>query len=166
MSEHDVPRPPQRRDRLIHEHTHDPYKARSKIEDPSVCPQCGAVYESGRWRWGTPPANASEQLCQACHRIHDHYPAGEVHLSGEFLPLHKEEVIHLARHQEQLENAEHPLHRIMSIEDRQDHLLITTTDIHLPRRIGQAVHSAYKGSLEVQYEEEGYFIRVHWSRRG
>ena len=41
--------------------------------------------------------------------------------------------------------------------------IITTTDIHLPRRIGQALHSAYKGSLDVHYDEEGYFIRVHWS---
>lgn len=165
MSERDVPQPPQRRDRLIHERVHDPYKARLKLVDPSVCPQCGAVYESDRWRWGAPPVDAGEQLCQACHRINDQYPAGEVNLSGEFLAAHKEEVIHLARNQEQLENAEHPLHRIMSIDDRQDEVVITTTDIHLPRRIGQALHSAYKGSLDVHYDEEGYFIRVHWSRR-
>ena len=78
MSERDVPQPPQRRDRLIHERIHDPYKARLKLVDPSVCPQCGAVYESDRWRWGAPPVDAGEQLCQACHRINDQYPAGEV----------------------------------------------------------------------------------------
>ena len=71
MSERDVPQPPQRRDRLIHERIHDPYKARLKLVDPSVCPQCGAVYESDRWRWGAPPVDAGEQLCQACHRIND-----------------------------------------------------------------------------------------------
>ena len=89
MSERDDPRQPQRRDRLIHEHVHDPYKTRLKLVDPSVCPQCGAVYESDRWRWGPAPADAGEQLCQACHRINDQYPAGEVHLSGEFLALHQ-----------------------------------------------------------------------------
>ena len=165
MIERDDPRQPQRRDRLIHEHVHDPYKTRLKLVDPSVCPQCGAVYESDRWRWGSPPANAGEQICQACHRINDRYPAGEIDLSGEFLALHKEEIINLARNQEEIEQAEQPLHRIMSIEDRQDHVVITTTVIHLPRRIGQALHSAYKGSWDVHYDEEGYFIRVRWSRQ-
>jgi hypothetical protein len=154
----------QRRDRLIHEHVHDPYKARLKPADPLVCPQCGAVYESDRWRWGPCPAGASEQLCQACHRIKDRYPAGEVRLSGEFLAAHKKELVHLVRNQEELETAEHPLHRVMSIEDREGEVVITTTDIHLPRRIGQALHSAHKGSLDVHYDEEGYFIRVRWAR--
>jgi hypothetical protein len=75
-----------------------------------------------------------------------------------------EEIIKLARHQEEVEKAEHPLHRIMSIEEREDHLVITTTDIHLSRRIGQALHSAYKGSLDIHYDEEGYFIRARWTR--
>jgi hypothetical protein len=163
MSEHEPSRQ-QRRDRLIHEHVHDPYKTRMKPVDPSVCPQCGAVYESDRWCWGPPPAGAGEQLCQACHRINDQYPAGEVRLSGGFLALHKQELIQLVRNQEGLETAEHPLHRIMSIQDREDEVVVTTTDIHLPRRIGQALHSAYKGSLDVHYDEEGYFIRAHWAR--
>jgi hypothetical protein len=110
------------------------------------------------------PANADEQRCQTCRRINDRYPAGEIDLLGDFVASHKEEIIHLARHQEEIEKAEHPLHRIMSIEHRQDHVVITTTDIHLPRRISQALHSAYKGSLDVHYDEEGYFIRVRWSR--
>jgi hypothetical protein len=129
-----------------------------------MCPQCGAAYESGRWHWGAPPAGAGKHLCQACHRINDHYPAGEVRLSGAFHASHKEEIIHLVRRQEQFETAEHPLHRIMSLEDREDETVITTTDIHLPRRIGQALHSAYKGSLDVHYDEEGNFIRVNWHR--
>lgn len=161
MNEHD---PQRRHDRLIHERVHDPYKMRKKPVDPSVCPKCGAVYESDRWRWGPPPAGAGELLCQACQRINDQYPAGVVHLSGQFLVLHKAELIQLIHHQEALETAEHPLHRIMSIEDRNDEVVVITTDIHLPRRIGQALRSAYKGSLDVHYDEEGYFIRVHWSR--
>ena len=65
---------------------------------------------------------------------------------------------------EETERAEHPLHRIMAIDDKTDQVLITTTDIHLPRRIGQAVFDAYEGGFDFTYDEEGYFIRVSWSR--
>jgi len=39
-----------------------------------------------------------------------------------------------------------------------------STDIHLPHSIGEALHHAYKGSLEFRYAEESYFIEVKWSR--
>jgi hypothetical protein len=42
--------------------------------------------------------------------------------------------------------------------------VITTTDIHLPRRIGEALHRAYEGDLDFHYEEEAYSIRVTWRR--
>lgn len=40
--------------------------------------------------------------------------------------------------------------------------MITTTDIHLPRRIGEAVKRAYHGNLKEHFEEDGYFVRVDW----
>ena len=57
-----------------------------------------------------------------------------------------------------------PLHRIMAIKDKGEEIEITTTDIHLPRRIGQALHNAYKGDFDFHYDEEGYFVRVNWTR--
>jgi hypothetical protein len=110
--EGDIPRPP-RRDRLIREHIHDRYKTRLKLPEPTVCPQCGAVFHEGRWRWGPRPDGAHEELCQACHRINDRYPAGELTIKGEFAARHRDEIVHLARHHEEQEKAEHPLHRIM-----------------------------------------------------
>ena len=157
------PRTP-RRDRLIRERVHDPYKARLKLSEPAACPQCKAVYQQGRWCWDAPPAGASEVLCQACHRIKDSYPAGELTLRGGFLKDHKTEILHLARNEEKLENGEHPLNRIMDVEDRGEVVVITTTDIHLPRRIGEAIHRAYEGDLDFHYEEESYSIRVRWDR--
>lgn len=37
---------------------------------------------------------------------------------------------------------EHPLERIMGIEDTKEGALVTTTDAHLARRIAEALHSA------------------------
>jgi hypothetical protein len=96
--------------------------------------------------------------------MNDHYAAGELSVAGDFVARHKDEILHLARHQEEQEKAEHPLHRIMSIEEQGGGLVVRTTDIHLPRRIGEALHHAYRGELDFHYEEEAYFIRVRWTR--
>jgi hypothetical protein len=42
-------------------------------------------------------------------------------------------------------------------------IVITTTDIHLPRRIGDAVRRAFHGDIETNFEEGGYFVRVNWT---
>jgi hypothetical protein len=154
----------QRRDRLIQERVHDPYQSRVKLREPTVCPQCAAVYQDGRWQWSEPPAPAYQELCPACHRSNDRYPAGTVTVSGSFVAAHKDEILGLARHQEQLEKGLHPMNRIMAIEEQAETILITTTDIHLPRRIGEALHRAYEGDLDFHYDEESYLIRVSWTR--
>lgn len=154
----------ERSDRLIHEHVHDPYRMRKKIKGPAFCPQCDAVYDKGRWVWGERPAGAEKETCPACSRIGERQPAGIVTLSGDFLSEHCDEIISLARNEEEKEKGEHPLHRIMDIEAGKDGTVINTTDIHLPRRIGEALKSAYGGDLDYHYEEESYFIRVNWSR--
>jgi hypothetical protein len=67
-------------------------------------------------------------------------------VSGSFAVSHRTEILKLARHQEQQENREHPLHRIMGIEEKVDSIVIKTTDIHLPRAIGEALHHATKAA--------------------
>jgi hypothetical protein len=42
--------------------------------------------------------------------------------------------------------------------------VIKTTDVHLPRRIGDAMHRAFHGNLELKYDEGNYFVRVNWER--
>jgi hypothetical protein len=166
MKERDLSRKVQRGDRLIHERVHDPYKTRLKLREPTVCTQCSAVYYDGRWQWTERPGGAYEALCQACHRTNDGYPAGFVTLSGTFLSTHKTEVLGVVHNQEKMEKDEHPLHRILAIEREVDSIAIKTTDIHLPRRIGEALQSAYDGELRFHYDEEAYVIRVTWKRDG
>ena len=151
-------------DRLIHEHLHDPYRRRKKPHDPACCPQCSAVFQEGRWRWGAPPAGGHEELCPACQRQKDGLAAGNVILKGEFQESHRDEIIGLVKNEEAREKEEHPLNRIMKIEENGKMLVVQTTDIHLPRRIGVALHNAWGGELDLQYEEEEYFIRVTWQR--
>lgn len=154
-----------RMERLIHERVHDPYKTKSKPPEPTVCPVCYAVFKEGRWQWADSwPIDAHRQTCQACHRTQDGYPAGVVIVSGAFALSHRAEVLNLARHHEQQEKREHPLHRIMQIEEKPDSIVIKTTDIYLPHSIGEALRHAYKGSLEFRYAAESYFIEVKWSR--
>jgi len=156
---------PNRIDRLIHEPVHDPYKTKSKPPESSVCPVCHAVFKEGRWQWaGSWPIDAHPQTCQACHRVHDESPAGVMTLSGRFVRDHRTELVQLIQHREQIENREHPLHRIMRIEEGPDLILVKTTDIHLPHAIGEALRHAYKGRLEIRYSAETYFVEVKWRR--
>lgn len=156
--------PGQRRDRLIQERRHDPYHAKLKPREPTYCPECGVVFHEGRWHWAPKPVPVYQETCPACRRIKDDYPAGELTITGAFARQHKTEILHLARHQEEQENGEHPLHRIMRIEEGTDVVVIRTTDIHLPRMIGEALHRAYKGQLDFHYADQEYFLRATWTR--
>jgi hypothetical protein len=145
------------------DHILDPYQPRQKLHEGTACPQCGAVYHDGRWQWVARTPHGSEALCAACRRINDNFPAGVVTLHGDFAKEHKGELIHLARHQEEAEKEEHALNRIISIKEDGGGIVINTTDIHLPRRIGEAVKRAFHGKIEVSFEEDGYFVRVDWA---
>jgi hypothetical protein len=151
-------------DRTIHEVRHDPYQERYKPHDPAACPSCGAVFNQGRWRWMPKPEGAQDHLCPACRRTQEKFPAGVVTLEGEFFAAHRDEILHLARNEEQQAKSEHPLERIMDIQQEAGKTVVSTTDLHLARRIGDAVHHAYQGSLEVKYSPDEYLVRVFWQR--
>jgi hypothetical protein len=150
---------------LLREKRHDPYRSGVKLREATRCPQCGVRCKNGRWTWPKRQTSAlKSQLCPACRRSNDHYPAGELVLSGPVLDAHREEILSRARNIEESERSEHPLHRIMAIEQRGADTVITTTDIHLPHRIGHALKAAWGGQLKTHYDLEGYFTRVQWER--
>lgn len=152
------------RDRQIEEVAHDPYHARSKPPEPAVCPQCGVVYHAGRWQRLARPAGAHEHLCPACHRIRDGAAAGFVTLRGPYAAQHRAEILQLARNEETRESADHPLQRIMAVTEERGETHITTTDIHLARRIGDAIAHANQGNLDIKYSPDEYLVRITWTR--
>lgn len=157
---------PIKHDRKIwgQEYQHDAYKAKQKLPEPTWCPQCGAVYHQGRWQWSAKPAKAHEEMCPACHRIHDEFPAGFVSISGTFFKEHRDELLSQIKNDEAKAKAEHPMERIMNIKDQDGNILVTTTGIHLARGIGEALHHAYKGELEFHYNQQENLLRVVWER--
>ena len=104
---------------FLQERTHDPYYSRVKLREATSCPQCGVRYRNGRWTMPAMKVTAfKRQLCPACRRINDRYPAGELIVNGASLGKDKKEITSRIRNVEAAERAEHPLHRIMDIEER------------------------------------------------
>ena len=71
----------------------DPYRASKKPPEPTSCPECRATFQDGRWTWGKAPADSNEQLCPACQRIRDEFPAGFVTIKGDYLKGHRDEIL-------------------------------------------------------------------------
>ena len=149
---------------LLQELDHDPYHSKVKLKEPTVCPECSAVYHKGRWVWSAIPDDAHETLCPACHRIHDKVPAGFLTIGGDFYAHHKDEIHSLIRNVEEREKSEHPLKRIMETETKDGELVYSFTDAHLARDMGDALHHAYEGELDYQYTDGEIMLRVSWKR--
>ena len=151
---------------LLQERVHDPYYSRVKLREATSCPQCGVRYRNGRW---TMPASTAaafrRQLCPACRRINDRYPAGELIIRRSSVGKDEKEIMTRIRNVEAAERAEHPLHRIIEIEEQAEDLIVTTTDIHLPHRIAHALTDAFGGSMSTHYDRGGHFARVVWQPR-
>jgi NMD protein affecting ribosome stability and mRNA decay len=142
----------------------DPSRAATKPPEPTQCPECHAVFNDGRWTWDAAPEDAYRQLCPACQRTHDHFPAGYVDIKGEFFAEHRDEILHMIENKEKAEKERRPLQRIMAIEDTRDGVQVTTTDSHLARGIAEALQAAYKGDLKLRYSRDENLVRATWKR--
>lgn len=155
------------KDKLFKPSIHDPY-CLQRIEGSAICSQCGAVYQAGNWTWRRPEntlVHAAQVItCPACRRIADNMPAGTLTLSGSFLHKHRNEIIHLMENTEKVEKAEHALERIIMLTDSAKDLIVTTTGIHLAKRLGHALEGAFKGKSSYQYSKDEYGVSIRWTR--
>lgn len=149
----------------------DPYIDDESLEENSVCVSCGAVYLSGRWYMKdmVPEAKLSgevahETLCPACQKQRDRVPGGMIRIRGQFFWNHKDEIMNLIRNENAKAQAVNPLERIMSFEEVDGEVEITTTNEKLAQRIGRALHKAYRGDIEYKWSEDTKIARVYWHR--
>jgi hypothetical protein len=94
--------------------------------------------------------------------VRDDEPVGLLTLVGSFIRLHAEELRRLIRDEEARRRQSDPQSRIIRIRRLLDRIDVSTTDIHLPLRIGEAVVEAHGGALHLVRENDGSAIRVRW----
>ena len=159
-----VPYSPKRDAGVQSRNMDDPYRSAAKPPEPTMCPECKAVFSHGRWAWGEAPEDAHEQLCPACQRIQDRFPAGYVTIKGAFFEEHRDEIVALIENHEKKEKASRPLQRIIAMDATREGFEVTTTDSHLARGIGEALQDAYKGELKLRYSRDENLLRATWKR--
>jgi len=141
---------------------HDPYHGRAKSGGTQQCKKCGAICKAGRWSWGwPPPGDARSGLCPACKRVRDRYPAGTIHLRGA-PPAQRNAILRRIRNVEALEQAEHPLERILAIEHGPGETIVSTTGVHLARAIAGALGRGFPGEISIHYGLGAEEILVQW----
>ncbi len=135
-----------------------------------ICPSCYAVCVDQRWlfdekvRAKGEKERSKKELCPGCDRVSKGRVDGVVHLKGNFLAHHKDEAKHLIRNV-----AERKLHkniaaRICHFEEKDDEIVIETTDKALAERLGKEFEKAYSGTLDIQWPQSDSFARVYWQR--
>ena len=102
--------------------------------------------------------------CPACRRTLDRLPAGSMTLAGTYFNAHRVELLALVHNVGTRERAQHPMHRIMAVDEAADQVVVTTTDIHSPQRIAEALKHAHHGEFEIRYGQDEYMVRVQWQR--
>jgi NMD protein affecting ribosome stability and mRNA decay len=140
----------------------DGYRLDYKLPEPTRCPDCGANFVKGRWTWKKTTGDAHVYRCPACQRVHDRFPAGYVTLKGRFTPERRAELLALVKARDARAREEHPLQRIIAVEDVADGIQVSTTDGHLARAIGRALHDAFHGTLELTYSRDENLVRAIW----
>lgn len=157
--------------RGIKPHLQDPYLLRYSYKEPTVCPECNLIFHDKRWYWDSSKLNELKKMtvhyqkCPACRKIEDRYPMGIVHLKGEFLKNHIEDMTHLIKNEEKRGLEKNPLERIIKITNKSDEeIIVETTTESLSLRIGRVVKRAFSGEIEYKFSDGVKLIRIEWFR--
>ena len=85
-------------------------------------------------------------------------------LTGSFVRPNRAEIVSMVEEQGLAEKRERPANRIVGIEQNGDCVVVTTTDIQLPHRIGAAMVRTFQGTLDHHFDSTDYLMRVNWHR--
>jgi hypothetical protein len=158
------PNRPGRHEQRTPEKHEDSYRLDEKLPDPMCCPRCGATYRRGRWTWRQAVPGVVRQKCPACRRIDDNFPAGYLTLGGEFFAANRERLLELLAAREARARQDHPMQRIIGVEEVAGGVLVTTTDAHLVYTLGMALQEAFKGDLDLDFGRGENMVRGTWKR--
>lgn len=136
------------------------------------CPRCGAVYDGHRWipepddelKRALAKTPREKRLCPGDVRLEKGQVEGVVTLKGGFMKSHRAEIANLVNRVARDGRRRNVSARIFEIVDDNGQLVIETTDEHLAERMGKEVEKAFKGKLEIKWQEKDTFARVLWQR--
>lgn len=126
-----------------------------------ACAECGIVEHAGRWQFVPPPAHFEVGLCPACRRVRDNDPAGTLRIPASLLGR-RDELLRLVHNVEAAERAEHPLERLMGIEESDGHLVVRTTGVHLARELAHKLARQLHRKPHVRYVDGEELVHVDW----
>jgi len=136
------------------------------------CPRCGAVHDGHRWI-PEPDENLRRLLAKQAHevrlcpgdrRLEKRQVEGIVTLKGSFMRQHLPEIKNLVGRVARDCRRRNVSSRIFETTEEDGVLVIETTDEHLAERMGKEVEKAFKGKLEIKWQEKDTFARVVWQR--
>lgn len=136
------------------------------------CPRCGAVYDGHRWipepgqelRRELVKKPPEMRLCPGDQRLEKRQVEGIVTLKGRFMEPHIEEIKNLVNRVAREGKYRNVAARIFEVTEEDGTLVIETTDEHLAERMGKEVEKAFKGKLQIKWQEKDTFARVVWQR--
>ncbi|MDD5748035.1 MAG: BCAM0308 family protein [Actinomycetota bacterium] len=135
------------------------------------CPQCGAIFDGRRWVL-EPDERLERELkkgyessfCPGDSAIKDGKIGGVVKIGGKFFDAHMDEITALLENVAERARKRNIASRIVKTEKLGNGLVVETTDEHLAEKIGKEIHKAFKGDLEIRWQEKDRFVRVSWKR--
>lgn len=134
----------------------------------TFCIDCGAVYSQKKWSVSArqleemKEKNEEGALCPGCEMIKTNSYEGELILLNQAANLSKDEMTSIVRNTEKQCWRKNPNSRVVNIAEEADGIHIFTTTRLLAERIGKALQSAHKGSLEVEHTDD--LSRLIWTK--
>lgn len=142
--------------------------------EPMLCAGCGAIYMNRHWsRSVSARARVARgvgqpiavRVCPACRRATTGVPHGFLHVDGEFVGVHRDEILRLLHNEVDRAAEDNPLGQVLDWgDDGTGGLLITTTTEHLAIRLGRALEKTFDGKVLYGFSHENKLAHVWWHR--
>ena len=157
-----------------HPEPRDDLRTQEAPSEPIVCAGCGAVYAHKRWSRSAPArqkAAAADhpihvRICGACRRRRTGVPHGFVHVDGDFVRTHRDDIVTLLKNEAARAAEDNPLAQIVAWHDNghDADVLVTTTTEHLAIRLGRALEKASDGRVLYGFSHVNKLAHVWWHR--